>query len=284
MDYFTEQKEPQEKMFQVINNKITLNRYKIDWYDFKNTKTITEYFITKKDANKRAKELDKLNIIENIVDVFLPDWNMSSRDFIITGFGPKGYHILELKQAENEWAENIEVESWDEGYKYILMGETTYNFQITSRIRSDHENLKIYKKEKIKNLKTVCDQLIFDGVTLDDGSKFSLSLTDQANLNAAVKAIEQGAEGFPYHADDVDDDLIDDEPTCIIYHKEIILEIADKAFKHILYCTTRFNHLKAWVKRAKTTDELDNITWDAELPQDLQIKMDDILNSVVTGE
>ena len=51
------------------------------------------------------------------------------------------------------------------------------------------------------------------------------------------------------------------------------------ATAHKLYHTTYCNHLMAWARRA-AADELEGITYGAELPADLAANMEAILNAV----
>ena len=93
---------------------------------------------------------------------------------------------------------------------------------------------------------------------------------DQINLTTAVGAVNQGAEGYPYHLDG---------QLCAIYPAADIRAMGEAATAHKLYHTTYCNHLMAWARRA-TADELEGITYGAELPADLAANMEAILNAV----
>lgn len=108
-----------------------------------------------------------------------------------------------------------------------------------------------------------------DVETTEGTEHFSLEETDQINLTTAVSTIEQGAKGYPYHAD---------KKLCRMFTAGEIKSIAESATAHKLYNTTLCNHLLMLVRRATTTAELDAITYSADcLPIDLAENMKKIL-------
>lgn len=130
---------------------------------------------------------------------------------------------------------------------------------------------------KLSVINLACNVAIVAGcdVPLTDGNveHFSLSETDQINLSAAVAAVQAGAAAYPYHADG---------ELCKLYPADDIVLIGTAATKHKLYHTTYCNHLRAWVQRVETVEELDTIYYGAELPEDLASNMTNIL-IVVSG-
>lgn len=127
---------------------------------------------------------------------------------------------------------------------------------------------------KIKEVRSNCNNAILAGVdvtTTVGVEHFSLQETDQINLSAALQAVQQGAESYPYHAD---------KQLCRMFTADEIIQVVDAATKHKVYHTTLCNHLLVWIRRAETVEELENISYSAEnLPQDLATNMDMILNS-----
>lgn len=114
-------------------------------------------------------------------------------------------------------------------------------------------------------------------VTLPSTSEvehFALLETDQINLTAALTAVEQGAAGYPYHADG---------QLCRLYPTADILAISRAAIAHKLYHTTYCNHLLVWARRAETMDELEGITYGADLPPDLAANLAAILAAAGGG-
>lgn len=133
--------------------------------------------------------------------------------------------------------------------------------------------LEAAKSAKLSELSAACNAAIVAGcdVTLSATTgHISLTDEDQINLTTAVGAVNQGAEGYPYHLDG---------QLCAIYPAADIIAMGEAATAHKLYHTTYCNHLMAWARRA-TADELEGITYGAELPADLAANMEAILNAV----
>ena len=133
--------------------------------------------------------------------------------------------------------------------------------------------LEAAKSAKLSELSAACNAAIVAGcdVTLSATTgHISLTDEDQINLTTAVGAVNQGAEGYPYHLDG---------QLCAIYPAADIIAMGEAATAHKLYHTTYCNHLMAWARRA-TADELEGIAYGAELPADLAANMEGILNAV----
>ena len=133
--------------------------------------------------------------------------------------------------------------------------------------------LETAKSAKLSGLSAACNSAIVAGcdVTLSTTTgHIGLTDEDQINLTTAVGAVNQGAEGYPYHLDG---------QLCAIYPAADIRAMGEAATAHKLYHTTYCNHLMAWARRA-TADELEGITYGAELPADLAANMEGILNAV----
>ena len=130
------------------------------------------------------------------------------------------------------------------------------------------------REDKATELSEACHAAIVAGVdvTLSDGSTghFALEETDQINLTTAYNAVQTGDAGYPYHADG---------QLCKMYPAADIIAISEAATAHKLYHTTYCNHLLAWVRRSETAEELDGITYGAELPEDLAANMAEILTN-----
>lgn len=135
-------------------------------------------------------------------------------------------------------------------------------------------DLSALRTAKLSELSAACNSAIVAGcdVTLPSGTSGHIALTDedQINLTTAVGAVQKGAAGYPYHLDG---------QLCAIYPAADILAMGEAATAHKLYHTTYCNHLMAWARRA-AADELEGITYGAELPTDLAANMEAILNAV----
>ena len=130
---------------------------------------------------------------------------------------------------------------------------------------------------KLAELSIACNAAITAGcdVALSSGSgHISLTAEDQINLSTATAAVEQGAEGYPYHLNG---------QLCAVFPAADIQAMALKATAHKLEHTTYYNHLAAWVRRCETVEELAAITYGAPLPEDLEANMAAVLDTAVGG-
>lgn len=135
---------------------------------------------------------------------------------------------------------------------------------------------------KVSKLHTViseCNLKITSGfeAVLSNGKTehFSLTETDQINLQAAMLAVQQGAATYPYHAD---------EELCRLYSADDILSISGAARDHKFWHTTYCNHLCTWIRRSESSEELESIHYGIELPKDLEENMAIIVSAVTGGE
>lgn len=132
------------------------------------------------------------------------------------------------------------------------------------------------KTEKRAEMSEQCNAAIIAGVdaeTSQGTEHFSLQETDQINLTAALTMVEQGAPSYPYHADG---------NLCRLYTADEIKAISAAAMAHKLYHTTYCNHLFNWIERSETAEEIEAIYYGAELPEDLQANMTEVLASAQT--
>lgn len=172
-----------------------------------------------------------------------------------------------------------------EGYTEISIGQKRTYKNIYTGLTIEQEQQLAYKteeeifqqqqQEKITNLSTACNQAITAGMdveTTEGTEHFSLEETDQINLTAALSAVEQGAKGYPYHAD---------KKLCRMFTAAEIKSIAETATAHKLYNTTLCNHLLTMVRQATTVEELNAITYSFDsLTTELQENMNKIIAAV----
>lgn len=139
---------------------------------------------------------------------------------------------------------------------------------------ANQPDLSVLVEAKSAEISTACHDAIVAGIdlTLSDGTTghFSLEETDQINLTTAYNAVQQGAIGYPYHADG---------QLCKLYPAADIIAIGDAATAHKLYHLTYCNHMMEWVRRVETVEELEGIVYGAELPEDLAANMAEILTN-----
>lgn len=132
-------------------------------------------------------------------------------------------------------------------------------------------------KQKYMAVSAACQQAIYDGfdAKVETGTEhFSLKNEDQINLQTAYDAIKGGAIGYPYHSDG---------NLCRLFKADEITTLANAAVQHKLYHTTYCNHLMRWIDRVETVDELNQIYYGADLPEDLRKNMEQVMAGVKTS-
>lgn len=125
------------------------------------------------------------------------------------------------------------------------------------------------KKEEIG---LACSAAIYAGIDVG-GKHFSLTEHDQTEIMAQYTFVKEGAEAVPYHADG---------ELCRMFTAQEFTEISTAATAHIFYHRTYCNHVNAWIARAGL-DEVETITYGAELPEDLAASMAAIIEAAGGG-
>ena len=159
---------------------------------------------------------------------------------------------------------------WDTGTSAWIECATEEEIASWEAEHPDPVPLEDKRAAKTAEMSAACNAAITAGmdVTTTQGTEhFSLQETDQINLTAAVTAVQQGAAGYPYHADG---------ELCRMFTAAEIGAVGQASIAHKLYHTTYCNHLFAWIRRA-TAAELAGITYGAELPEDLAASMQALL-------
>lgn len=168
---------------------------------------------------------------------------------------------------------------WDEDTEAWIEGATAEQIAAWEDEHPDPVSLEDKRAAKTAAMSAACNAAIMAGMdveTTQGTEHFSLQETDQINLTAAVTAVQQGAAGYPYHADG---------ELCRMFSAAEIGAVGQASIAHKLYHTTYCNHLFAWIRRA-TASELTGITYGAELPEDLAASMQALLTQAgsTTGE
>ena len=110
-----------------------------------------------------------------------------------------------------------------------------------------------------------CEQIIYAGisVTLADGAveHFALTEHDQLNLFGKQAQLAAGAEQLEYHSDG---------RPCRYYSAADMQSIIAAAMQHVSYHTTYCNALNMWVVGCETAEELQQIFYGADVPEQYQ--------------
>lgn len=175
--------------------------------------------------------------------------------------------FLQARQEETRYAGFVEISK--EEYLALGGGAAIEN-HLTSEPNLDIETLHV---QKLAELSDAGNAAIIAGVDValpstGETEHYALQETDQINLSTALAVVNQGAAGYPYHADG---------QLCRMYPAPDVMAISQAAIKHKLYHTTYCNHLLVWARRAETVEELEGITYGAELPPDLSANLAAVL-------
>ena len=124
------------------------------------------------------------------------------------------------------------------------------------------ETLKEFKTAKKQEISQACEQIIYAGisVTLADGTveHFALTEHDQLNLFGKQAQLATGAEQLEYHSDG---------KPCRYYSATDMQTIIAAAMQHVSYHTTYCNALHMWVAGCETADELQQIYYGVDVPE-----------------
>lgn len=127
------------------------------------------------------------------------------------------------------------------------------------------ETLKEFKTAKKQEISQACEQIIYAGisVTLADSTveHFALTEHDQLNLFGKQAQLATGAEQLEYHSDG---------KPCRYYSATDMQTIIAAAMQHVSYHTTYCNALNMWVAGCETADELQQIYYGVDVPEQYQ--------------
>lgn len=129
------------------------------------------------------------------------------------------------------------------------------------------------KNSKLKEISSICNKTITDGfdVKLSDENIYHFSLTTQDQLNLATLStmVQSGETKIPYHADG---------ELCKFYSAEDIMTIVTAATSFKTYQVTYHNTLKLYVESLNTIEEISNITYGMNIPEEYQ---SDVLKAII---
>ena len=119
--------------------------------------------------------------------------------------------------------------------------------------------------DKKQEISRACEQTIYSGVsvTLADGSTEHFALTEHDQLNLFGKQVQlaAGIEQLEYHSDG---------RPCRYYSAADMKNIVEKAMWHVSYHTTYCNALNMWISGAQTAEEIQQIFYGADVPEQYQ--------------
>lgn len=126
--------------------------------------------------------------------------------------------------------------------------------------------------KKSAELSVACGDAITSGIDYN-GKHYSLTASDQTNIDSMFNSIVLGADSFPYHADGEECSVMDAQSIIGLY----------MAYKtHVTYQTTYFNMLKAQIMTYTEPNEVYIVRYGDELNNTYKAKMQEMLTAAQT--
>lgn len=233
----------------------SLTGYKIIQFnsDIENDLIVVQVKITESEAlaqlNGIVKRINELERGINVTALSISEINKYNRDLYNT--------VKTIGEATSSTAQAIKVItneiSPEEIDPYTLNRDEAIEYQ-----------LQVINKE--------CNEYITNGIDVETSmgiEHFSLSAEDQINISSLYNEIALGATAVPYHADG---------KLCRLFSADEFLIVANAVKQFKIFCTTKCNYLRSWIKSAANTQEALEIHFNSELPEDLQKQMDIVLS------
>lgn len=149
------------------------------------------------------------------------------------------------------------------------------NKKVNNIVDVDSMTTEEYREYLLQTFSDKGQQVIFDGtnVTLTDGSTklFTYNLEDQSNLLNALFTIQALGDltiVLPYHSHA--------EPCSLFSARDILLVYFTLQF-YSTRVQTRVNILCNWVRNIQTKEELEQITFESDLPQEYMDKVNEVM-------
>ena len=133
-------------------------------------------------------------------------------------------------------------------------------------VQEDEVTTEFVRNAKLKELRIACTKAITGGFDIElDGEQchFSMTSTDQLNLNSASMQVLSGEKSVAYHSDG--GDYCD-------YSSDEMLQIIGAANAHKTYHLAYFNSLKKWVNALSRLSSIQAVEYGAEIPKKYQTK------------
>lgn len=172
-------------------------------------------------------------------------------------------------ESENTFAETIEVKLT----KTNLVDQVErIQKEVDKVVDIDSMSTEEYRQYLLGVIGQKCQQQIYDGdyVNISTGSKkFTYNAEDQINIQNAVSILKlvPTLDKVPYHAS---------KNSCYLMDALDLLTVYMTLQTRLTYLTTRGNAFNMWIQNTQTKEELMNITWESELPQEYQANVEAI--------
>lgn len=164
---------------------------------------------------------------------------------------------------ENEY--NILYESLEK-HEEIIVEQPPEETEIPPQLDPNTElTVETVRQYKIEEMSHINHRIITEGLDIvtEDGRTHHLSLTDadQRNITGCVAMLGLGYDKVSYHFDD---------EYCAYLNAEQVGELARTVFEFIARYETYFNSLKQYINSLETIEEISQITYGVEIPEEYQ--------------
>lgn len=133
---------------------------------------------------------------------------------------------------------------------------------------TDEITVDYVRELKIKELSLACNKAITAGfdIELSDGEQhhFSMTIQDQANLNAASMQILNGESEVPYHADGED---------YRTFSSEDMIAVIGAANQHKMRHLSYYGCLKSWVSSLVRIKSIQSVDYGDDIPKKYQTSL-----------
>ena len=182
---------------------------------------------------------------------------------VLTETKPKNPDTAEIEVLTDDGNVIAKYEGFETVYRVVDEGMILSNDgTVFAEQPAQDPDIDQIRNSKLAEVSSRCESTIFAGVdvTLSDGSKEHISLTekDQINLFGKQAQIAAGATQCEYH---------EDGKLCKYYSVEDMTAIITAATQFVSYHTTYCNSLNAWIKGADTIEALNGIYYGAVIPE-----------------
>ena len=134
------------------------------------------------------------------------------------------------------------------------------------------------KEYQLNVVNTECTNTIYNGIDVETSvgtEHFSLTEVDQININVLYAQCLAGVASVPYHADGT---------ICREFSAAEMITLGKKALEYVIYCTTLCNHMRAWINRSETVEEVITIHFGSQLPADLLESFNSVISIGTVNE
>lgn len=203
------------------------------------------------------------------IEIFVSDNLVASYQKYDT-YGAISYSGKVFVEHENIFADCMEVQL----IRSSIEDEVArINDQINPVVDIDAMTTEEYRTYLLKQIGAACRQAIYDGtqVQLMNGTveHYTYNDDDQKNLTNAMAILIIAPElpYIPYHPSG---------GFCRMIPAFDLLTIYSTLQLQLTYLTTRCNFMNMWIRGIETKEEMLQINWDTELPEDYQAQVNEI--------